>query len=187
VRAGRLLDVLAPISPNASGRVAVELRSAGRRLRFTVPIQRARISFRKRISRRQAALGTGILTISYAGDADTRPQSVRLRAAARPAALKRTPPTLTAGRLRARGTIATAARGVVRVQLEYVHRGDTRTLFFNARIARGRWRLDQKLPAATLAEIAERTGPVDAYVLFVGYAPARIGGEMYSAQVLGSP
>ncbi|MEA2217713.1 MAG: hypothetical protein QOJ35_339 [Solirubrobacteraceae bacterium] len=187
VRGSRVLDVLAPISPRASGRVAVELRSAGRTLRFTVPIDgaRARIRFRKRISARQAALGTGVLTISYAGDPDTRPQSVRLRAGSRRAGLRVVRPKLVNGRLRARGTIAAAARGVVRVQLEYVHRGATRRLSFDARIARGRWRLDRRLSPAALAEIGERTGGVDASVLFMGYVPLRIGGEMYPAQVLG--
>lgn len=188
-RASRMLDVLAPISGLASGRVLVELRSAGRRLRFKAPIDsaNARIRFRKRIPRAQAALGTGILTISYGGDADTRPQAIRLRAAARPAALRLRRPTLAGDRLRASGTTSAAARGTVRLQLEYVHLGETKTRAFSVPIRAGRWRLDAKLAAGTLAEIEARTGTLHSYTLYTGYLPRQIRGEMHSAEVLGSP
>lgn len=73
------------------------------------------------VSAAQARLGTGILTINYPGDADTRQQSVRLRAANTPAALTSSRPIITpTGFLQASGTVSSAARGVVRVQLQYI-------------------------------------------------------------------
>ena len=55
------------------------------------------------------------------GDSDTRPQVVRLRAANRAAGLTVVRPVLTAsGFLRAEGTVSRLARGVVRVQMQFV-------------------------------------------------------------------
>ena len=119
------IDILAPITARASGSVSLELFAAGQVHRWTAPIDSAdgRIRNVERIPAAQAKLGTGILTILYGGDPDTRPQVVRLRAANRPALLDARRPTITAGRLQASGTVSTAARGVVRVQLEYFSGG----------------------------------------------------------------
>ena len=186
VRRDRVLDVLARITRGASGRVHVELQSAGRRYRFTAPVDahRGRIRFRRRIPRAQADLGTGILTIVYRGDADTRPQTVRLRAASQRAALRPRRPTIEDGRLRAAGTVSRRARGAVRVQLEYVVAGRTTTLQFPAPISNGRWSLNQRLSQSVRDAIATRTGTAHSYTLFTGYARARIRGEMRSFQVL---
>ena len=188
-RGDRVLDVLASITRKASGRVRMELQAAGRRYRFTAAIdsRRGLIRVRKRIPAAQAALGTGILTITYAGDTDTRPQTVRLRAAARAAFLRAARPTISSnGRLRTAGTISRRARGVVRVQLEYDVDGKTTTLRLRATIANGRWSLNERLTQAQRDAIARRTGTVHSYILFTGYAPARMRGEMRSYQVLGS-
>ena len=83
----------------------------------------------------------------YAGDADTRPQVVRLRAANVPAGLDANRPTYTAGHLRAHGTVSSAAHGVVRVQLEYYASGKTTTLERFATISNGAWSLDTALTA----------------------------------------
>ena len=186
-RRERLLDVLAPITSLASGRANVELHAAGRRFRFTAAIdsRAGRIRFSKRIPTAQALLGTGILTITYRGDADTRSQTVRLRAARQRADLRLTRPTIANGRLRASGTVSNRARGIVRAQIEYVVDGQTRTRQFNARINNGRWSLDQALSQAVRDEIARRTGTVHSYTLFTGYIQARMRGEMRSFQVLG--
>ncbi len=188
-RSARVLDVLAPITSLASGRVNVELNAAGRRFRFTAAINSrdGRIRFRQRIPAAQARLGTGILTIAYRGDPDTRPQTVRLRAALQKAELRLARPTIAAnGRLRASGTVSNRARGVVRVQIEYFADGQTRTRQFNARISNGRWSLNQALSATIRNEIARRSGTVHSYTLFTGYLPARMRGEMRSFQVLGN-
>lgn len=186
-RRDRVLDVLAPITSRASGRVNVQLHAAGRRYRFTAPVNSrdGRIRFRQRIPKAQADLGTGIVTITYRGDADTRPQTVRLRAASQKALLRLSRPTISAGRLRASGTVSNRARGVVRVQMEYVVGGDTSTRQFKARIRNGRWSLNERLSQTVRTAIAQRTGTVHSYTLFTGYYQRRIRGEMRSFQVLG--
>ncbi|MGH2899508.1 MAG: TolB family protein [Solirubrobacteraceae bacterium] len=187
LRGDREIDVLAPITSLASGDVKVELHAAGMRTRFTAPVDSrdGRIRFRTSIPAKQADLGTGILTLSYGGDADTRPQTVRLRAAARRALLKLDRPTIENGRLRARGTINGEARGVVRVQIQYVADGQTRQLEYRAPISNGTWSLDEKLAQNVVDGIARRVGTVHSYTLFTGYMPRRIRGEMRSYQVLG--
>ncbi|HWC27471.1 MAG TPA: hypothetical protein VG474_12865 [Solirubrobacteraceae bacterium] len=187
VRRDRVLDVLAPITSLASGRVAVQLHAAGRRHRFSAAINSrdGRIRFRERIALQQALLGTGILTLSYPGDADTRPQTVRLRAASQRADLNLRRPTIAGGRLRASGTIDERARGVVRVQLQYVVAGEAHTREFKAQISDGRWSLNEPLSQTVRTAIAQRTGSVHSYTLFTGYMPRRIRGEMRSFQVLG--
>ena len=186
LRSERRLDVLAPISRHASGRVRIELFAAGRRSHFGAPIdsRNGRIRFKGAIALAQARLGTGIVVISYPGDADTRPQEVRLRAASRHADLRLGRPTIRNGRVRASGTVTSRARGVVRVQLAYVFRGAPKVRSLRARIESGKWRLDQRLSPRVLTEITERSGTVDSYTLFTGYFPRRVRGEMRSYQVL---
>ena len=186
-RRERVLDVLAPITSLASGRVGVQLHAAGRRFRFSAPVNArdGRIRFRRRIPRAQAALGTGIVTIAYRGDEDTRAQQVRLRAASRQANLRLGRPRIEGARLRARGTIIERARGVVRLQLQYVAGGQTKTVKLRGRIEDGRWEIDQVLSQEVREGIARRTGTVHSYTLFTGYYPRRVRGEMRSFQVLG--
>jgi len=187
----RTIDILAPITKLASGNVRVQLSAAGRRSSFPAPVDSTagRIRIKKRILASQALLGTGILTLRYPGDADTRSQVVRLRAANNPANLTVVRPKITkTGFLVASGTVTKKARGVVRVQLEYVDRtsGRTVTLERAATInAQGEWRLNAKLSAGILAQIANRCGTVHSYTLFTGYFQRRIRGEMRSFQVLG--
>ncbi|HEV2060343.1 MAG TPA: hypothetical protein VGR11_13385, partial [Solirubrobacteraceae bacterium] len=189
VRRDRVLDVLAPITSLASGSARVQLHAAGLLHSFDASINQrdARIRFRKLIPKAQAQLGTGILTITYRGDADTRPQTVRLRAASQPAQLRLTRPTISNGRLRAAGTVSKRARGVVRVQVQYVVAGKTSTLQFKAPIANGRWSLNERLSQTVRRAIAQRTGTVHSYTLFTGYMPRRVRGEMRSYQILGPP
>lgn len=112
---------------------------------------------------------------------------MRLRAANNPAKLSLSRPTITpAGVLEASGSVVSSARGVVRVQLEFVHgvTGQTITLERKAAIAKGRWSLTYQLPAAIQALIATRCGTVHSYTLFTGYLPRGIRGEMHSYRVL---
>jgi hypothetical protein len=166
----------------------VEFRSAGRTIRFDAPIDDGRVRFSRRISRAQAAVGSGILTLRYAGDADTQAQEVRLRAATRQARLRAGRPAIDAiGRLRAAGTLAGSARGVVRLQLVFTVGRRTVTEELTARIANGRYRFDTTLPADLRAQLAARDDVLHSYTLFTGYLPARLRGEMASFQVLGAP
>ena len=188
MRPQRTFELLAPITRRASGAATVTLDAAGKRMRFAAAVDsaRGRIAVRKRLSRRQARADTGIVTIDYKGDADTQPSAVRLRAAAGKARLRAQRPRIENGRLRARGTVAGRARGVVRIQLVYTAGGERFVRELTATIRRGRWKLDSALSPGTLAHIDGRDGTLHAYTLFTGYFPARIRGEMHSAQVLGA-
>jgi hypothetical protein len=189
VRARHELDVLARISALATGRVRFDLLAAGRHTRLTAPIDRAhrRVHLHGRIPAKQARLGTGILTISYAGDSHTRPLSIRVRAARHPARLAPARPSYARGLLKASGRISPRAHGVVRVQLQFDHDGRTQTAQFSAAIAKGRWKLSVRPPAAVRAAIAGRSGTLDANVLFTGEQKQRMRGELRSYQVLGDP
>jgi hypothetical protein len=184
----RTFDLLAPISKRASGAAGVTLHAGGLRTRFPVRVdsRRGQIRLRERVSAAQARAGTGIVTIAYNGDADTQPSAVRLRAAPGKARLRAERPVLANRRLRTQGTISARARGVVRVQLVFTTSGQRVVREFSAPIRNGAWKLDTALPSGQLAQIAERNGTVHAYTLFTGFRPARIGGEMRSAQVLGA-
>lgn len=183
---GNFIDVLAPITSRASGRVAVDYHAAGRHTTFTAPINAASgwIRFRRAVTSAQARLGTGILTIAYGGDADTRSQVVRLRGARNKAQLNLARPQIVNGRIQAAGTINPAARGVVRLQLSYQFGCLHRLLQLRGSIAGGRWTIDEPLTPRTRAEIVARTGSVHSYTLFTGYLPERIRGEMRAFQVL---
>jgi trypsin len=188
-RSDRVVDVLAPITARASGNVAVEFHAAGRRERFDAAVDgdNRRIRFREGIPASQARLGTGIITITYPGDDDTRPQELRLRAANRRARLDLDRPTLQAAVLRANGTVTSRASGVVRVSISYVHAGEAFTVERKARIDDGRWSLDTLLPEADRARIAARTGSVHSTTAFTGDFGERIRGEAQSFQVLPRP
>lgn len=188
-RSDRVLDVLAPITARASGNVAVEFHAAGRRERFDAAVdgENRRIRFREGIPASQARQGTGIITLTYPGDEDTRPQELRLRAANRRARLDLDRPTLQDGRLRANGTVTSRASGVVRVSISYVHAGEAFTVERKARIDDGRWSLNTLLPEADRARIAARTGSVHSTTAFTGDFGERIRGEAQSFRVLPRP
>lgn len=79
-----------------------------------------RIRFREPITAGQAALGTGIVTLDYKGDEDTRPEEVRLRAASRRAELDVDQISLIDGRLSARDSVTGRAEGIVRFRFSYI-------------------------------------------------------------------
>jgi hypothetical protein len=183
------IDILAPISRRATGNVSLDLYAAGQHYKWSATIDSAdgRIRTTHVIPSAQARRGTGILTISYAGNSATRPQVVRLRAANVHANLDASRPTYAAGVLTDHGTISSAAHGVVRVQLQYFSGGTTTTLQFNATIANGAWSVTTTLTPAEQTAIAGRSGTLHSYILFTGYLPQRMRGEMNSYQVLGAP
>jgi hypothetical protein len=189
LRGDRKVDVLAPITKRASGMVAVDFHAAGRHTRFEAPVdeENGRLRFKKGIPRAQADLGTGIVTLRYPGDEDTRPQEVRLRAASQKAKLELERPRIEDGRVKAQGTISKRARGVVRLQLQYVVGGQTETVELRGRIDEGRWKIDEALSQEVREGIARRSGPVHSYTLFTGYFPRRIRGEMQSYEVAFGP
>ncbi|MGI8731092.1 MAG: hypothetical protein ACR2LK_14105 [Solirubrobacteraceae bacterium] len=188
-RAQRRSSVLAPITSRAAGGLRGRFQAAGRTTAFDARIDsaRRRARFSQKVSAAQARLGTGILTLAYGGDADTQPQTVRLRAASRKARLNAGRPRIAGARVRAAGTISKRARGVVRLQVLYEPpTGATRTLSFKARIKNGRFSFDERLPDDVLLGMAQRRGVVHSYVLYTGYLQARMRGEMQSYQILGN-
>ena len=84
-RVQRTTSILAPISTLASGFADVQLLGGRRITEFSVPINQARglIRATRGIDAAQARTPTAILTLRYNGDADTRAQTLRLRAALR--------------------------------------------------------------------------------------------------------
>lgn len=188
-RATRSISILAPITRLASGSAKITLLAARKTLTFNAPIdsRNGRIRVTRTLTAAQTRLGTGIVTIRYDGDADTRPQNVRLRAADNPAGMRMTRPTITAnGFLRATGSVTERARGVVRVQLEYTNRADGQTVTIEraATIRTGRWSVNSPLSSSLRTQIAQRCGTLHSYTLFTGSQPQRIRGEQRSFQVL---
>ena len=185
VRARRL-RVVAPISKHAGGSVSVTLRSVGRTARFTSKIDstRGRVVLSRRVSRRQARAGMGIVTIRYEGNEATYPATVRVRAGRRGSGLKPArPPTVDGVRVRSSGTISVRARGFVHVRLELFGGGDVLTRTFRASIHDGRWRLDRRLPQAIRRGIAERPLSAQSTVIYAGHGPANIGGRASAYRV----
>jgi Glycosyl hydrolase family 26 len=182
----RRLKLRATIARSASGAARVELSAGGRKTQFSKTITGGRVNVSRKLSRKQARKGTGIVTISYGGNAQTKPQQVRLRVAPRKARLRlRIAPSLRDGSLKTNGTINRRARGTVHVQLKYDVAGRTVTREYRAKIRRGRWRLDAPISNTVRNEIAARTSGVHAYALYAGSLPRRIGGQMETYELLG--
>jgi hypothetical protein len=59
------------------------------------------------------------------------------------------------------------------------------TVPFRARVRRGRWSINAPLPTPLRSGLGVRSGTVHSYILFTGYLPRRMRGEMRSFQVLG--
>lgn len=178
--ARRSLELVVPMSARASGPVVFEVRAADRRARITrtIDASRHRIRLRHAIPARLAAKRTGIVTISYAGNLQTRPQSLRLRVAAHPARLRTQRPTIDAvGRLRVSGSVNRRAVGSVRVALQFEAQGRVQTIRRLARLRHGRFALVAKLSDAEREAIAERAGSLSASVFYAGSRPAGVSGE----------
>ena len=135
------------------------------------------MKIRRKLPRTQPK-DTGIVTLRYAGNAIVAPDEVRLRAADGKARLVRKTAAIEAGRLVVGGTIARAARGVVRVRLGFDRAdGSAGFLHWNARIARGRWSVSRPLPGE-----AAHGGQLS--IQFTGYERRNLRGEQTAKQVL---
>jgi hypothetical protein len=168
------------IAATASGSVDVALRAGGRTTRFTSPIAAGKRKLRitRAMPAAQARATSATLTLTYAGDSDTRSYTVRLLAARRGAALKAKRPTIVAGRLKAQGTVTKAARGSVQIQLRFdPGDGAQRALSFKARIAKGRYSLDIRLSDDVVRQLTNARGAISSSLLFAGDAGKGIAGQ----------
>jgi hypothetical protein len=183
---GRRLKLLATLTNRASGAARVELRAGGSKKAFSKKIRGGRVKVSRKLTRRQARKGTGVLTLSYGGNATTKPQTVRLTIGPRKAKLRlAVAPSLNDGRLTTFGTISRRARGGVLFQLKYDVDGQTVTRQYTAKIRKGRWRLTAPLSQAVRSEIANRRSAVQVYAVYVGSLSRRIGGQMKTYELLG--
>jgi hypothetical protein len=175
------LDLLVEITTRATGNVRASFRANGRTTTFNIPITSTGVM---RVDRSLPAAmrrgRSGILELSYAGNARVRPDSLRARAAVVKANLRRATTTLENGRLRVAGTINSRAEGVVRIRLEYLDTdGAYKFRFFNVRINNNRWSLDTQLTGA-------QANGGQLSIQFTGYLPQRMRGEQTAKQVLPS-
>ena len=179
VRGGKL-DVFARITGRATGAVQVSYRSSGVTTRFSAPIAAGTIRIARRLPASQRRKTTGILTLTYKGNAHVRGDVIRLRAASGKADLTRRLTLIDdRGRLRVSGTITGRARGVVRIRLEHTAvDGDVEFLNYTAPIEHGTW----SLSTSTLPAAVARTGG-QLSIQFTGYEPRLIRGEQLAKAV----
>lgn len=204
-RRARALDMLAPITARAQGRVKVKYEGDRRVDNFSAPItsnsntELDQVRFRRALTSGQAALGQGIVTLSYPGDADTRPDEVRLRAASNPAKLKVHSMTNASGyptgSLFVDGSLTSKARGVVRFRYSYLdEQGQPQVHLAQTKVkSDGTWNLVfiEGIPGVTPItynhssqlprEAAECGGHLS--ILYTGNFKERIRGEMLAYEL----
>ncbi|MDQ3555120.1 MAG: hypothetical protein M3395_12065, partial [Chloroflexota bacterium] len=185
LRGSRRLDVLAPITARAEGDVRVMFHADDRKDTFAEEVTEANtvldeIRILEPITRGQAELGTGIVNLTYLGDADTRPEFVRLRAASQRAELDVDEISLLGDRLSARGSVTDRAQGVVRFRFSYVAPdGSPQVHIARATIQdNGDWALDNDQVPAQLAQCGGYLS-----IQFTGYFERRIRGEQLAYEL----
>jgi hypothetical protein len=186
LRSDRRLDVFAPITSRARGDVKVTYQADRRSDTFDAEVTSGdaeldRIRFKEPITAGQARLGTGIVTLDYKGDEDTRPEEVRLRAASQPAELDVEEISLTGDTLAAQGSVTSRAQGLVRLRYSYLDEaGEPQTHLARATIDDdGDWELDQGQTVPP--QLAQCGGYLS--IQFTGFFDRRIRGEVLAYQL----
>jgi hypothetical protein len=185
LRSDRRLDVFAPITARARGDVEVTYQADGRSDTFDAEVTSGdaeldRIRFKEPITRGQARLGTGIVTLNYQGDEDTRAEEVRLRAASQRAELDVEEISLSGDRLAARGSVTSRAEGIVRLSYSYLDgAGEPQVHLARATIDDdGDWELEgDEVPS----QLAQCGGYLS--IQFTGFFERRIRGEQLAYQL----
>ncbi|MBW3603061.1 MAG: hypothetical protein KY434_10240, partial [Actinobacteria bacterium] len=120
------------------------------------------------------------MTLNYPGDANTRPEEVRLRAASGRARLDVERISLSGDRLSANGSVTSRAAGVVRFRFSYLDAaGAPQVHIARATIQDdGDWALsDDQVPP----QLAQCGGYLS--ILFTGFFERRIRGEMLAYEL----
>jgi lysophospholipase L1-like esterase len=157
IRGGRL-DVLLGITGRATGRLRVSLDAAGRRTTFTVAVgadrdTEKRVRIRRRLPTAQRNRRTGSLAVTYGGDARVLSDGLRIRIADARSRLRVSTLRLDGTRLRVSGTLDRHVDGVVHLRVSYARDGRAvPSRRYSARVRRGRWSADERLPAAAIAD-----------------------------------
>ena len=179
---GGKLDLRLGMTSRATGRLRAVYRSAGRSTRFSIRIPRRTggapkpWTVRRALPRAQRRKATGILTLTYAGDARVRPDRLRSRVAPRRARLRRLLTMIDEqGALVARGTVSRRVPGVVRLRFDTAD--ESSVLHYRARIHRGAWSLRQPLPSRAAAAGGQLS------IQYTGRERRRIRGESLSKAV----
>jgi hypothetical protein len=186
LREDRELDVLAPITTRARGAdVSVTYQGDERSDTFDAEVTDAdseldEIRIKEEITAGQAELGTGIVNLTYLGDADTRPELVRLRAASQRAELDVDEISLIGDRLSGQGSVTSRAEGVVRLRYSYVDPdGSPNVHLAQAEIDEdGDWELENDQVPAQLAQCGGYLS-----IQFTGYFERRIRGEQLAYEL----
>jgi hypothetical protein len=180
------LDLLAPITSRArGGDVGVTFSADDRIDIFDTTVTDAdteldEIRLVQDITEGQADLGTGILVIDYLGNASTRREVVRLRAAERPAELDVDEISLVGDRLSAEGSVTGRAEGIVRFNFSYPNTiGVPQVHEARAEITDdGSWELDGDQVPAQLAQCGGYLS-----IQFTGFFERRIRGEQLAYEL----
>lgn len=188
------LDMLVEITGRASGKLGVAYESSGQTSRYSFDIAKAgrklpsgfwQVKIAQKLPSAQQRKTTGIATITYTGDGDTKADEVRLRAASGKALLTRGTTLIEPdGDLVVKGTVDDASSGVVRVRLEYDEAdGTPKTVFVNGKIAttakdgKKSWSVTTRLPARAAATGGQLS------IQFTGYEPRLVRGEQLAKLV----
>jgi hypothetical protein len=186
LRSDRRLDVFGPITSRARGaEVKVTFQADNRSDTFETTVTPGggaldQIRFKEPITRGQARLGTGIVNLDYQGDADTRPEFVRLRAASQRAELDVEEISLIDDQLSAEGSVTSRAQGVIRLLYSYVDPDGTPNLHeARAKIkGNGDWELENDQVPAQLAQCGGYLS-----IQFTGFFERRIRGEQLAYEL----
>ncbi|HET8952829.1 MAG TPA: hypothetical protein VFN44_20065, partial [Solirubrobacteraceae bacterium] len=179
--AGGRLDLRLGMTSRATGRLRAVYRSSGRTTRFSIRIPKRSgapkpWTVRRALPRAQRRKTTGILTLSYAGNARVRPDRLRSRVATRRARLRLLLTTIDPqGRLIAVGSVSRSVPGVVRLRFDTAD--ESSVLHYRARIRRGGWSLREPLPS----KAAKAGGQLS--IQYTGAERRRIRGESLSKAV----
>ena len=155
---GGKLDALFSITGHATGSITVDYQAGGQFARYLVALGPARdgekrIALLRPLNARQRKVSTGILNVAYAGNAATKADSLRLRAANNLSRLLQERMSFSGGRLKVSGSINRNVSGTVRLRATYLASdGSLGTWTGSASVSRGRWSLDESLPAAAASD-----------------------------------